>query len=734
MTYTLDQNTSAGNRGSHYNKGADYIFYVNEQNRGIYRQPVNPATLITQQAPKKITSGSTHNINGLGAVDLKWTGTNLQGQNGAKVIKLTTTATSLDEISPDTIKNLGWGAVSGNNSISETGQTTAPGVFFAVQVLVTGYDPHYVKVRIFKEGSDTKMEWMAYSMSTRPWLMYTLSTDYPAPRDIIVSPYESDLYVSGGNAGSGYYVLQIQRTVAGSFPQYSDYPTPLHDSSVASNEPNAINNPQQLVVDGTTIYVIADGGLFMIDSLSNRQGCVVSGIANPIGLLLDAQGATKKAYISDTSGNIYVANITDFQLFDVDGNPSQPIAAPSPTASLALGGQSGFLTWADDTHTVFYATRVNDKKTVRVDLIANSVATEDNTGDSPWSIEVFDEHSLTVICDASIGDAERGIPIPLTNVPLLMGIGLIPFDYIKNSAGNPAVPSTDDGTVTTPVGYFFGGNANLPFAGSLSLMINHKEAWNSNVRYYKITMSNDTTGITRTITNSFGDMKWNATANPPRFELVSTGAQNGFFPIRNIADLWYNPYLAAIISTTNADNDFNRLKIDFYDANKQPIANGSFTRLIYIDNSVPTGKLYDIRRGTDIQAPGPNDYASADACGLLAYTTKDDLVAVDLNAYHTKAGGTYSVAFKRGATTLFSVSGAVGTDPVLLTITERLPGQPLRVGHLTGDCDIANVSISLSVPSRAINGYSWVNLSASSGKAFTLAPAGSATHTTWTPP
>ncbi|EPX61263.1 hypothetical protein D187_001046 [Cystobacter fuscus DSM 2262] len=74
-------------------------------------------------------------------------------------------------------------------------------------------------------------------------------------------------------------------------------------------------------------------------------------------------------------------------------------------------------------------------------------------------------------------------------------------------------------------------------------------------------------------------------ASIPRFMNTSTSVVGNLFPIRNPRDGWYSPYLAALLKTNTLDNGHNMLTVDFFDDNKQAVANGSFSRLIYIDNT-----------------------------------------------------------------------------------------------------------------------------------------------------
>lgn len=739
--YTLDKTTTAGNRGSHYNESADFIYYVNQTEAKIYRQPVNPATVIVQQAPITISANSSHNLNKTGAFDLKWTGSGatgaLQTLNGAKILKLTG-QTSLEQITPANMTGLTWG--SALTQYSENGQSTT-GVCYAIQV-PAGSDSHYAKVRIFKDGSNTKLEWTCYITSTNPLLLHQLDGSlFPEPHDIVVSADDLQIFISGGSTEG--YIIYLTRIAGGAFPFYGS-PT------VVNAEP--LLNPQQMVIDGAAIYVAAGDGLFAVDTVTNYQSQVVSGITNPVGLLIKQQNNVKTAYITDASGNVYVVDISSFNLpsfnddGSVNGQTSDIINAPSPSTTLALGGPSGYLTWSDGNHTSFYVALPTLNAVKRVDLLTNTISTEEVGTPSPtgpWSVDVFDENDLSVVCNAEIGDIKRGITVD-GSAPWALGIGLIPFSLINNSDNNPAAPAPNDGKADTSSvpGYYFSNYPNLPFGGSLSLLINHSAAYAAGARYYKISIANVQrdqsdpniwiTQPARNITNAFTDLRWNGSLNPPRFEGISTGTQDGYYPIRQPGDLWYNMFLGAIMGTSISDNGYNRLKIDFYTAGKVLIPNGSFTKLIYIDNNLASGQVFDMRRGSSTVAPNSDDYQSISACGTLEYDSKDDLIEFDFMASRIDGLGSYTLSFSRGGV-LFSATGNVTTTPTLMTVKERLPGTPLRIGHLVGNCNVANIGVSLHVPSRVTNGYGWVNWVGFPSKNFTLA-MGPLTHTPWSPP
>ncbi len=727
MTAVLDQVTNPGSRGSHYNKGAEYLYYVSQSPPQIWRQPVQPATQIVQQAAKQLGT-TAQNLNAFGSADLRWTGASnmqMQALNGAKVARLSG-FTKLDQISPETLEAVDWDAILPNNPLGPEDGQSAIGNFYAVRIPVPNGDHHYAKVRIFNDNA-TRIEWSTYIVGTRPSVLHNLGTEYPEPRDIFVNEFETEIYVSGGT-GEFSYVIKLQRIVAGPFPQYSNSPIEI------SNQYNSIPvlNPQQMVVDGDAVYVAAADGIFLLQVDFGDPVQVVNGIPTPVGLLLDRQKEVLKAYISDTDGQVYVVDISQFSAptLDADGNPtagsSSPILAVAPTDALALGGPSGFLEWADDAHSAFYGTVVNATGQIkRVDLAATAVASELTSADpsvlAPWSVQVFAEGSLTAICDAAIYDIERGVQV---TADLPLGIGLIPFDFINNSEPNPPNPAPTDGRADTSSeeGYYFSAHPNLAFGGTLSLLINHEGARNSGLHFYKLTLSNDRTQESRPITNSFVDLLW--FPEKARFDSKTTLVENGaFFPVRSPSELWYNPYLGAYIHTSVTDNGYNRLKLDFFGENKVPVPSASFTRLLYIDNTRSRVSISGLRRGSNGNPPDPFAYQIPDSCGLILYGSKQDLLEFDFTAYHPSGVGKYSVSFSRGNKALFSVSGPLTESAELITVKDRTPTTKLKVEDLTGTCDIANITVRVSAPAPGvINGHGWVDLGASTYTTFTLAP------------
>jgi hypothetical protein len=723
MTYStrIPMTPPAVARGIHYTSGADFLYFLRTD--GIYRVPVNPAVMIAEVYGYPLPSNKQVNLNSIGTFDLKWTGTQLVAQpvplpptpQVAKIAPLSG-VTSLDQITLDQLLNVSWG--SATHTVPEQGTSTG-GNFYAVRIPApTSGEFNYAKVRVYANAG-TKIDWVTYIASPNAIRVSAVSGDL---RDIVVSQYEEEIYVSGVDSSNVGYVARSARTTGGPYPEYS---------STGLTTLATLVQPQQIVLDGSVIYVVDQTSLWRIDPSNGDQDEIVTGLNGGVGLLLDTSGAGTKAYIADTAGNVRVVNLDEY----TDGSPIQ---APAPTAALAIGGASGFLRWADEDHTAFFAADRSARQVKRIDVLTGNVAgEEENTNNAPpWGVAVISPSQRYVSCDTEIGHIDRSIAV--TGV-LLLGIGLIPFDYINNSTvpqnPPPSWPEPNDGKADTslaqPQGYYFWQYPNLPFGGTLSLMLNHALASSSGIGYYKISLQNITKGTpARPIAVGYTDMLWNSKIASPRFEPKLVELSNGRYPIRPPTELWYNTHLAAKILTSTGDNGHNILKVDFFTNATDSIPVSSFSRLLLIDNTHYGAALVFPRIGTPLPSVPP-----ALDCGCITYVTKNDLVAVDFTAWHPQGAGDYTLSFSRGNVNLGTLkqTGPVvksDTQPPLQPKSDVTPGTSFKAGHLLGDCDLANIQISISTGSRVIDGFGWVALGASSTRSFTLVK-GPVTHTPW---
>jgi hypothetical protein len=699
-------------RGTHYDELSGRFYYATGGGE-VYLLPTSPASVVLQKS-ESINKGGLKNLNGLGVSDLSWATTNeLRAINGARLLLLSG-FNSLDEIAVSALQEANWNA--SVTALPEDGSNTT-GRFYAFRIPQDG-DYHYAKVRIYKSGTQTRIDWVTYNVSPNA---RRVGAGYEADmRDIIVSEYETVMYFTASYAGGGggrvFRTVRVPHPT--NDPQFASYADEIHA------EP--LNDPQQMALDGGFVYVVDSTSLWRIDIGFGEQVEVVKGLAGGTGLLLNVESGALKAYISTAAGDLFIVDISDF-----DG--ANPI--PLPAKSRDLGGASGFMSWADRERTAIYVALRNTRQVLRIDpqnssLVPNIEGETPVSEQVPWSVEILGDNKLYVACETEIGEFSRSIA---ASDNLLLGIGLIPFDYINNSAANPAEPAADDGKADTSSapGYYFSGHPNLPFGGVLTLQLNHQKAWNSGIRYYSVKLKNLLSGKSRDITSSFVDFQWKETETPPRFKDETTSPSGGLYPVREPEHLWYNPYMAAKISTDFSDNGHNVLTVEFFGESKQPVSNGTFHRLICIDNTRCRGALELPRLGTAVTPPAAGDYPSL-ICGCLAYETKNDLLEIDFKAWQPQGSGTYSLSLSRGVPGL-AQSGSVTSTPELMTKQTLAPGKPIRVGHIMGDCDVANVVIYLSVPSRVIDGFGWVHLGVNTHKSFTLIK-GPLTHTPWTSP
>jgi hypothetical protein len=156
--------------------------------------------------------------------------------------------------------------------------------------------------------------------------------------------------------------------------------------------------------------------------------------------------------------------------------------------------------------------------------------------------------------------------------------------------------------------------------------------------------------------------------------------------------------------------------------------------VVLIDNNRCNATLRLPRMGT----PPPATYPVVD-CGCITYTDKNDKVELDFSAWQLDGQGVYTLSFYRGGSHLpvLTESGFVDTSAVVRTkSTTSLATSPtFKVGHLTENCNIAGILVSLQVPPRVIDGYRWVASSyARVQQHFTLVPSTVPMSAPWVDP
>jgi hypothetical protein len=727
MPYQVTLPGLSSARGTHYTPGSDFLYFLRSSNdaaAGIYRVPIRQAVVLSESYGQTAApSLKTFNLNNATGVDLQWvTNPNrLRGQLSSKIMAIPG-ATSLDAITPEQLVALNWSSIpSGNNSIPEAGTSTT-GNFYAVQIpLATQGQFNYAKVRVYNDGV-TRLDWVSYLVSPNPIRISTLQGEW---NDIAVTEYENTIFVSGVDSSGEHRIMQLERTTSGSYPLYdAGGAVPLNSRS--------LSNPRQMVLDGGFVYVVDDTSVWRIEG-GGDQVELVNGLQGGVGLLLRSSGASLTAYISDTAGDIRVVNLSEF-----NEQTQAPLAAPEP--SFSIGGQSGFMSWASAERTAIFVADQTAGRIVRLAL-DDGMMTDEITGlTEPWSVEVVSNIELYVCSAGELGRFDKIITV---NDVLLLGIGLVPFDYINSSNDDDLIGHVllrtsvgpNDGRANTSVspGYYFSQYPNIPFGGSLSLQVNHEAAWDAGFRYFRVTLYN-VSGTSRTINGAYVNMLW--TGN--RFDPITTTPTNNRYPIRDPDELWYNHFLGAVIPTTTADNGHNVLRVEFFtSSDASEISSSVHQRLLLIDNTRYNTTLQFPRLGEGLAAPTPGVFPPMD-CGCIGYDTgvggagKNTQIAVDFAAWQPQAVGQYSLRFYRGGVHLPALAQDGDVTPAATTRVKDTVGvDPLRIGHLLGSCDIANILINLTVSSRVIDGFGFVNLGSHSQRTFTLAPESAVVNTPW---
>jgi hypothetical protein len=691
-----------GGRGSDRLKDSDYVYYIE---RNPTTTSTTSGTINTWRTTPygRIAHGMAElDVNGLslddpsldGEADVSFDGVELvPGPSSA----LTRTTASL---APKAMDALTYEPV----SLPESGDSIT-GNYYAVRTS----GGNYAQLRVFKDTVANKVmaEWSTYQLGLG---VAVVGRGYRDPRDLVLS-------VEGGVTFA--YVSVLRRLATGAtvgavarVPQLNDsrdFPnlTDVH-YLVDWRFQTTRNSPQQLALRGSYLYVANKDAVLRIDLRTKSMADVATGFTNATGLLIDVTPNGKTyAYVTDTANG--------GRLLRIEINPTTGKALGPPTSYETLQnnlGATGFLEWADEDHTGFYVplrdsrklkyVRALDAPSVTIEELSLDPVPPDTTPaapSQPWSVVVTSETDLCIISDAELGCLERRLLVKPGM--LVLGIGLVPFDYIQQNTSDPHVGKAN----TVGTGYFFKVE-NAPFGDWLNLMLNHDKAWELGARYYRVRMQDETS--TKNICDSFTDFRWDERL--ARWEPVTTsqrtiGGAVDVYPVRDPTELWYNPYYAARMNTYAVKNGLRTLEIVFLDKDGKPISGLSYTRKLLIDNNWPHASLSLPRIGGKEQTL---------TCGALQYHAKTDEFLMDYSVSHATNNAFYSLNFYRGGTHL-------GALAEYRNVALASPPKVTTVGDILGTCNIANVAIYLSVGVRVTNGYHYIG-STGTHLTFTLVP------------
>jgi hypothetical protein len=430
-----------------------------------------------------------------------------------------------------------------------------------------------------------------------------------------------------------------------------------------------ITAPQQLFLDEAhnAAYVVeyaSPGRLLKINLTSGAKTVVFAGLDNPIGLVLSSD--LQFAYVSE-------------QTTGPDKGRISKITISGPTRTTLAKGLTNpfFLTWADAAQdSVLVPLRDPSNSIISVNVttgvtnvVASSVPFRPSSVFLPYSGEML------ICCDSVIEEINF---LGFTG-GLLLGIGLIPAGDVNSLTG----------LATTPAGLYQVTNA--PFGGTLPISVNYQAADTAGASYYQVLVD----GIPQTDT-------WTVYYNPGATWITipaqTIGPSVGCYPVHPVADLfqYYPPELGDELDSTRFSNGLHTIVLQFLDSGGNPMAGVVSASLTIMVNN---------QQCVAVLSPPQVAGVSADACGVLHYSSPSATVTIPFTATQPANYATFSFALARGVTPLGAPpppalpGGPVSTAPPAVTAS---------VSDLMGSClakKIAGFAAELYVAATMTNGY-----------------------------
>ena len=586
----------------------------------------------------------------------------LVAQNGATLANLG--HVDFASITPDTLSSLTYSSspIVGNNDA--TNKLTTNDVF-----AVHTSSGNYAKVKVVAYGYDLHLQWVTYHLDSA---YRVLGTGYTNPEDVKASADGAHAYVTERSGD----LVRVALANA--------------NRPMATVVASGMTAPQQMFLDEThhAAYVVEyapTGHLWRIDLTSGTKVAVLSNLENAVGVVLSPD--LQSAYISE-------------QTTGPDGGRVSRFDLSSGTRHGLVTGLTApfFLMWLDAAETQLLVAERDPANSVTAIDVANATSHVVATGlpARPSSVAMLTPGQILVCSDQAIEEVDlSGIFQPAG--PLLMGIGFVPFTRV-----------TGAGLADTTVdpSYFFQVH-NVPFAGTLPLMVNHFRAYNDGARFYRVKVD------TIVHTDTWTDERWNGfdyVAVPTPTQTV--GGASGFYPVRPVNELflWMNPSLGDLLSTVGLSNGMHTIVIEF--------ANAGGT---VIETSTPLTIRVDNNQCTAFSGvPEVHGTAADPDCGLLHYGTKNtDLVSMPFSVGHPNGFATFAFTLVKGVHGVTLPAAPPTSGPVSAAVSPITQ----TIQDLMGKCDIAGFGEWVYVWASATNGW-WrqSQYDASAAVAFVLAP------------
>ncbi len=482
-----------------------------------------------------------------------------------------------------------------------------------------------------------------------------------------------------------------------------DLSNPNHSAAQTALVASGMTAPHQIVLDEDRklAYVVefAPSGRILRINLSNPVPAnnfvpVATGLRNAVGLLLTAD--RQFAYVSEQTGG----DVTRIRL--ATGNRDTVVSGLN---------QPFFLTWlGDNEHTILTTERDPANKVVQIDL-TQTPAKFTEIATVPWrpsstavvggdQVYVCSDQAITMLALSAFGPGD----------PIFMGIGFVPVSNIEQHVG----PKQGMMTIATP--YHF-AVVDLPFGGTLPVMVNHVAARALGAVHYRIVVD----GVEEPV-SSFYDYLLNNTTH--QFDLVANPTPPGlFYTVRTAGQIWYNMWLGGFLDSTKFSSAVHKIAIRLFNAGHAEIGTindaGRFAFVLF-DNGLPIASIDHIRHnGVEVPVCAV-EHLGVDkwTFDITARDTEKHLMSWSLIAYWG-ANQSHSIA-----------SGSYLSNPTGLW--EGLPPNPhvIPVGPpnywqatVAGDPTSTNCAHTfyLRVWDRVINGWDYVHY-AEYTKSITIIP------------
>lgn len=444
-----------------------------------------------------------------------------------------------------------------------------------------------------------------------------------------------------------------------------------------------LNTPQQIALDEAhaCAYVVEyanPGRLLRIELTSGTTKVITNALEFAIGIAITSDLST--AYVSEQAGRI------------------RKVALGTGAISNFVSGLTNpfFLTWLNSSQQALLVPERDPANRVSVVNLSGGapVVVVSPTAFRPSSVAMAQPGNLLIACDGELDGCNL---MPASAGDLLLAIGYVPFN---------AITPAGLANTTTLSGWFFQVD-DVPFAGTLPILIDHDRAYGMGARYYRV-LVNGAPGM-----DVWTDLKLDTSVGafvPVTMSPLTIGSVTGCYPVRNPSDLWLYGGLGDLLSTTALPYGQATIQVDFITASGAPVATSNIVKPL-IDNAPCVAVLAE---------PSLLGNTASPVCGYLSYTAPPStaLVTIPYTASQPHNHATYSLqAWKGLLTPTTTVYGASGNVPSPATFTVPL-------NQLLGTCTIAGCAADLYVAATAINGRDRQSeYDASAQEAFALAPS-----------